>query len=371
MLDGLVDASALEPVGSVAELARAMAGDAAGDYQAGLDHVRAVVGEARFALGAQIVAGVADPLAVGEGYARVAEAAITTLAARTAAEFERVHGRVPGGELVVLALGRMGGGLLTHASDLDLIHLFTGDFHAESDGGRPLGATLYFNRLAQRVTGALSVATAAGPLYPVDTRLRPSGDKGPLAVSVDSFARYQREEAWTWEHMALTRARVVHGSAAARAAVEAVIARVLAGARPVRDVRADAKAMRAELRAHKPANGPLDAKLLEGGLVDLEFAVHVVQLTERTGFDPHLGRAIGLLAARGLIPAGMARAHDLLTRLLVAVRLLAPDAQAPAESTRELIARALRSPDWEAVLAEFERTRHDVADFWTRVGTDA
>ena len=368
LLDGLVDASAFDSVGSVGALAAAMVGDPAGDYQAGLDHVRALVGEARFALGAQVVAGAADPLEVGEGYARVAEAAITTLATRTIAEFERANGRVSGGELVVLALGRMGGGLLTHASDLDLIYLFTGDFHAESDGPKPLGATLYFNRLAQRVTGALSVATASGPLYPVDTRLRPSGDKGPLAVSVDSFARYQREEAWTWEHMALTRARVVHGSAEARAAVEVVIADVLAGGRPGRDIRADARAMREDMRAHKPANGPFDAKLLAGGLVDLEFAVHVVQLTLRTGFDPHLGRAIGRLVALGLVPPGMAAAHDLLTRLLVAARLLAPDAREPVDGTRALIERALRLPDWAAVVAEFERTRHEVADFWNQVG---
>ena len=366
LLDGLIDASAFEPVGSVGAIAAAMGG--ADDYGTALDHVRAVVGEVRFALGVQIVAGVSDPLEVGEGYARLAEAAITTLAARTEAGFERAHGRVPGGALVVLALGRMGGRLLTHASDLDLVYLFTGDFHAESDGPKPLGATLYFNRLSQRVTAALSVATASGPLYPVDTRLRPSGDKGPLAVSVDNFARYQREEAWTWEHMALTRARVVHGSAAAREAVEAVIAEVLAGGRPGRDIRADARTMRAELRAHKPAGGPLDAKLLTGGLVDLEFAVHVVQLTERTGFDPHLGRAIEALVERGLAPSGMVAAHDLLTRLLVAARLLAPDGGEPVESSRPLIARALSLPDWAAVVAEFERTRHEVSDFWNQVG---
>jgi glutamate-ammonia-ligase adenylyltransferase len=375
LLDGLVDASAFEPVGSVSSLGERMAGermagDPAGDYQARLDHVRAVVGEARFALGAQIVAGAADPLAVGEGYARVAEAAITTLAARTTAEFERAHGQVPGGELVVVALGRMGGGLLTHASDLDLVYLFTGDFHAESDGAKPLGATLYFNRLAQRVTGALSVATATGPLYPVDTRLRPSGGKGPLAVSVDSFERYQREDAWTWEHMALTRARVVHGSARARAAVGAIVADVLAGGRPGRDIRADARAMRSELRAHKPAGGPLDAKLLAGGLVDLEFAVHVVQLTALTGFEPHLGRAIDALVAQGLAPRGMVAAHDLLTRILVAARLLAPDAREPAVGTRDVIARALRLPDWPAAVAEFDRTRQEVIGFWRRVGGD-
>jgi glutamate-ammonia-ligase adenylyltransferase len=368
LIDGLLDASAFEPVGSVDEIMRLMTGRDVGDREALLDRVRQVVGEARFALGAQIVAGVADPLEVGEGYARVAEAAIRAVAASTVAAFEDAHGRVPGGELVVLALGRMGGGLLTHASDLDLVYLFTGDFHAESDGPKPLGATLYFNRLAQRVTGALSAPTASGPLYPVDTRLRPSGAKGPLAVSLDSFARYQREEAWTWEHMALTRARVVFGSDAARAAVDRAVAEVLAGERPDRDLVSDARAMRTDMHRHKPAQGPLDAKLLPGGLVDLEFATHVAQLTARTGFDPHLGRALDLLAETGLAPPGARGAHDLLTRLLVTLRLVAPDAEPPAESTRALIARALGVADWGEALAEFERTRQSVHLWWGRTG---
>jgi glutamate-ammonia-ligase adenylyltransferase len=337
-----------------------MSGGDVGDYGARLDHVRRVVGEARFALGAQLVAGAADPLAVAAGYARVAEAAVRVLADATVAEFEQAHGRVPGGELLVLALGRLGGAALTHASDLDLVYLFTGEWSAESDGARPLGATLYFNRLAQRLTTALTVPTAAGPLYAVDTRLRPSGAQGPLAVSVDSFARYQREEAWTWEHMALTRARVIFGSETARAGVEAVIASVLAGDRPARDIAADARTMRAEMVRHKHARGPLDAKLLPGGLVDLEFATHVVQLARRTGFQPDLGEAIDVLTGRGLAPTTMRGAHDLLTRLLVTMRLLAPDAQPPAAPTQALVAQALGLTDWVAVIAKLDAARQDV-----------
>lgn len=366
LLDGLIDASAFAPVGDVAVLSREMAAAERGaDYQTLLDHVRRVVGDKRFALGAQIVAAASDPLDVAAGYARVAEAATGVLARAAVDEFARAHGRVPDSELVILALGRFGGGALTHASDLDLIYLFTGDFAAESDGARPLGATLYYNRLAQRVTAALSVATAAGPLYPVDTRLRPSGAQGPLVVTLESFARYQREDAWTWEHMALTRARPVFGSPAARAAVAGVIADVLAGARPPRDIAADATAMREEMARHKPPQGPLDAKLLPGGLVDLEFAVHVAQLTRRTGFDPDLSRAIDALAAAGAVSPDLRGAHDLLTRLLVTVRLVAPDAGEPAdEATRTLIARALACPDWPAVLAGFASVRDTVTRSW-------
>lgn len=368
LLDGLIDASALAPVGTVAALAAEMAQAEAGDdYQTRLDHVRRVVNERRFALGAQVIAGVSDPLDVSAGYARVAEAAIDVLAQATIAEFEQRHGRVPESEMVILALGRLGGGLLTHASDLDLIFLFTGDYLAESDGEKPLGAVLYYNRLAQRITGALSVPTASGPLYEVDTRLRPSGAQGPISVSLAGFSKYQRESAWTWEHMALTRARPVFGSDAARAAVQAEIDVVLAGARPRRDIAADAVAMRAEMAAHKPPAGPLDAKLLPGGLVDLEFAVHVRQLTARTGFDPDLRRAIAALADAGLIDASMRECHDLLTRLLVTLRLVSPDAQLPGEATRPLVARALGAADWDAAVASFERVRQEVSACWAAV----
>ena len=367
LLDGLVDASALEPLGPVDALMAEMRGGDARDYGARLDHVRGVVAEKRWALGAQIVAGAADPLAVAAGYARLAEAALEVLTAATIAEFERAHGRVSDSEFIVLALGRFGGAALTHASDLDLIYLFTGDFAATSDGAKPLGGTLYYNRLAQRVTAALSVATAAGPLYAVDTRLRPQGATGPLAVSFDSFARYSQEEAWTWEHMALTRARPVFGSAAARAAVGDIIAAVLHGERVARPVVPDAVRMRDDMAAHKPPAGPLDAKLLPGGLVDLEFAVHVVQLTSGRGFDPELGRAIDALAAAGLAPATLRPAHDLLTRLLVTLRLVAPDAREPVPATQALVARAVGLPDWAAVVASLDATRHGVAEFWREV----
>jgi glutamate-ammonia-ligase adenylyltransferase len=368
LFDGLVDASALDPVGSVDALIGEMRlGAADGDYQQQLDHVRRIVGEKRFALGTQIIAGVSDPLEVSAGYARIAEAAIGILTAAATAEFVLAHGTVPRSELVILALGRMGGGALTHASDLDLIYLFTGDYMAESDGAKPLGAVLYYNRLAQRVTGALSAQTASGPLYDIDTRLRPSGTQGPLSVSLDGFERYQRESAWTWEHMALTRARPVFGSPAARLATQAVIDAVLRGARPARTIIADAVAMRTEMAAHKPPAGPLDAKLLPGGLVDLEFAVHMVQLTRLTGFDPHLGTAIDLLAGQGLAPPGLRAAHDTLTRLLVTLRLVAPDALPPAPATCALIARALGQPDWGGVIASFDATRQEVLDYLAAV----
>ena len=126
--------------------------------------------------------------------------------------------------------------------------------------------------------------------------------------------------------------------------------------------------MRAEMAAHKPPQGPLDAKLASGGLVDLEFAVHVAQLVHRIGFDPRLDRAIAALAAHGLVPAALGPAYAFLTRLLVATRLLAPDGEPPAPATRALIARAVGVDDWEAVVATLAATRQEVLAAWTGIG---
>ena len=272
-----------------------------------------------------------------------------------------------GGGLVVLGLGRLGGEALTHASDLDLVYLFTGDTAAESDGGRPLGATLYFNRLAQRVSAALSVPTAEGALYEVDTRLRPQGKQGPLAVSVASFAKYQREAAWTWEHMALTRARVIAGSPAAREAIDAILGEVLSAPRDEESLRADVLAMRAEITAHKPPQGPLDAKLLRGGLVDLEFVIHYLQLRSGSALRPQLGEACRLLEAAGHLPVPLAEAHDFLGNLLVSVRLFAPDLQMPDAAAAQVLARACGCADPQALLRSLQDARQSVARAWQQV----
>ena len=368
LLDGLIDATAFDPPPLVRVLAAEFAATEGGDdYQALLDRVRQRVGERRFALGVQLIEGATDPLEVAAGYARVAEAAIEVLGAAAVAQFEAVHGRVPNGELVILALGRLGGGALTHASDLDLVYLFSGDHMAESDGAKPLGATLYFNRLAQRMSAALSVPTAAGPLYEVDTRLRPSGAQGLLAVSIESFAQYQRQSAWTWEHMALTRARTLFGSDIARAEVQAVIAETLGRERDAAKLTEDAVGMRADIAKHKPPAGPFDVKLIEGGLVDAEFTVHLLQLTHRIGFDPRLRTAARVLAEAGLLSNEFNPSHELLTRLLVTLRLVSPQSGEPPDPSKALVARACGEESWTALLAAYDHAREVVSGEWRRV----
>lgn len=369
LLDGLIDASALEPVPPVAELAaRFGRADGAGeDYERVLDRVRRRVNETRFALGAQVVLGAGDPIEVSRGYARVAEAAIQVLADATIAEFEKVHGRVPGARLVILGLGRLGGAALTHASDLDLIYLFSGSHEAESDGAKPLRASDYFNRLAPRITAALSVPTAAGRLYEVDTRLRPSGSDGLLAISLDTFADYQREKAWTFEHMALCRARPVYGSEADRAALQGIIDAVLRLPRDPARVAEDAERMRLEIARHKKPKGEFDIKLTPGGLVDLEFAVQTLQLSHHAALAPRLVDAVAGLIEAGLMPPELARHHALLARMLVVLRLVAPDGEEPPPASRDLVARASGTGGWEELLAAHKAARQTINSLWRKV----
>ena len=365
LLDPLIDASAFDLPGEVPSLsAEFVRGETGDDYQAVLDRVRRRVGERRFALGVQLIEAARDPLAIGSALCRVAEAALDVLARAATAEFEAVHGTVPGSELVVLGLGRLGGGTLTHASDLDLVFLFTGDHTGESTGARPLGTTHYFNRLAQRIVAALSVPTAEGALYEVDTRLRPSGTQGPLVVNLASFARYQHESAWTWEHMALTRARVLLGPVSARLALQQDITEVLTTPRDPAKLRADVLHMRGEMLLHKPAKGPLDVKLARGGLVDAEFIVHYLQLRHGQGLEPALAQALDALVAAGLLTPAVAAAHAVLTRCLIASRLLAPDAKVPPPAAQLVLAQACQCGDWEELLAQLHAARGAVAAAW-------
>jgi [glutamine synthetase] adenylyltransferase / [glutamine synthetase]-adenylyl-L-tyrosine phosphorylase len=367
-LDALIDSSAMDLPGETAALIAAMQTRATGaDYQLLLDHVRAFVGEKRFALGVQLIEGRNDALDIAGSYAHLAEAALSVLTEATIAEFEKAHGKVPGGELVILALGRLGGEALTHASDLDVVLLFTGEFGRESVGARPLGATQYFNRLAQRVVASLTVPTASGQLYEIDTRLRPSGGDGLLCASIDSFALYQRESAWTWEHMALTRARCVYGSAAARTEVDAIIHDVLRNPRDTPKLYADVAQMRRDMATHKPPKGELDVKLLPGGLVDLEFIVHALQLETHEALHPQLGKAVADLIAAGKLPPEFADAYAVLGKLLVLVRLVTPDCDSPPEPAQALIAKSLGYDNWSDAAGAIKHFRHVVIAQWEQL----
>ena len=215
----------------------------------------------------------------GGAYAQLAECMIEAMQQEVEAEMVRAHGRVPGGAAVVIAMGKLGGREMTAASDLDLIVVYDFDAAATmSSGVKPLAATQYYTRYTQRLISAFTAQTAEGKLYDVDMRLRPSGQKGPVATQLSSFIDYQNTSAWTWEHLALTRARVVSGPAPLRATVEKAIRDVLIKPRDRAKIAADVRDMRARIEKEKGSKDIWDLKQVRGGLVDLEFIAQHLQL---------------------------------------------------------------------------------------------
>ncbi|MGH8802549.1 MAG: bifunctional [glutamate--ammonia ligase]-adenylyl-L-tyrosine phosphorylase/[glutamate--ammonia-ligase] adenylyltransferase, partial [Casimicrobiaceae bacterium] len=211
---------------------------------------------------------------------------------------------------VIVGYGKLGGKELGYASDLDLVFLY--DRHPGAAGDDPVQER--YARLAQRINTWLSSATAAGRLYDTDLRLRPDGAKGLLVSSLAAFERYQRTQAWTWEHQALTRARHVAGDPALGAAFEAIREDVLRLQRDPARLASDVIDMRKRMAAgHVNRSGTFDLKHDRGGMVDIEFAVQYLVLAHAHVL-PDLTRNLGNIALleiagnAGLLDAGIARA---------------------------------------------------------------
>jgi glutamate-ammonia-ligase adenylyltransferase len=309
-----------------AELGRSI--EEARSYEDFLDRLRLFSQEQMFLIGARVLSDTVTAEQAGGAFARLADVAVRALHRRVEETVVENHGRIRGQQTALLALGKLGGREMTATSDLDLIIVY--DFnseHPQSDGARPLYGAQYFARLTQRLISALSSQTNYGALYPVDMRLRPSGRSGPVATSLDAFAGYQDTEAWTWEHMALTRARVVSGSPAFTARVEEVIRAVLCRKRDPAAVAADVVEMRQAIAKEKGEDTRWDLKYAAGGLVDLEFIAQYLQLVHAAEkpeiLDTNTARVfdkawrLGLLSAEDadvLRPA--ARLYHTLTQIL-------------------------------------------------------
>ncbi len=291
--------------GLAADLAVVLVG--AGEFADTLDLLRRWAGERRFQVGVQLLRCTLDGEAAGKALADIAESALAALVPAVEAEFARRHGRVPGGELAVIGMGRLGSREMTLASDLDLILIYDAPPGVEaSDGPQPLPVSAYYARLSQRLIGAITAPTAEGSLYPVDMRLRPSGAAGPIASSLESFDRYQRQSAWTWEHMALTRARPVAGDPALSRRVGETIEAVLRSPRDPRRLVADVADMRRRIANENPHPSPWDLKNRRGGLIDLEFIVQYLILREAASSPQVLRRAtaeaLQALGRAGVLP---------------------------------------------------------------------
>jgi glutamate-ammonia-ligase adenylyltransferase len=280
VLDGVIGGSFFAPWPGVGPLVEAVAQgmEAEGDYEKKLGAARRVMKEWRFRVGVHHLRGLVDAFEAAKHYADLAEAVIVALWPVVCAEFARKHGGLPGKGAVVLGMGSLGAARLNAGSDLDLIVIYDAEGVEASEGPRPLATRAYYARLTQAFVTALTAQMPEGRLYEVDMRLRPSGRQGPVATSLQSFVSYQEGEAWTWEHLALTRARPLAGAAEVMAAVEAFRRRLLPVKGQGQTVRADVAEMRARLQVAKPARGVWEAKNGPGRLMDIELMAQLAAL---------------------------------------------------------------------------------------------
>ena len=250
----------------------------AGDHERALDVARVWLKEWHFRVGVHHLRGLVDGFEAGKLYADLAETVLTGLWPVVVADMTRRHGPPPGRGAVVLGMGSLGAARLNASSDLDLIVIYDAEGIEASTGPKPLATRAWYARLTQGLITALTAQTAEGRLYEVDMRLRPSGRQGPVATALDAFRAYQRDEAWTWEHLALTRARVLVGPGDLGAEVEAFRREILAEKGQGARVRADVAEMRARLAEAKPAQGPWEAKNGPGRLMDIELCAQMLAL---------------------------------------------------------------------------------------------
>jgi len=297
LLDAMLDQRFTAPLAEdMPDGFRALMDDAmarAGGYEEALNAARRLVREERFRIGAQVLRGTAGAGMAGSAFSNMAEIAVDAMARTARAETERRFGEMPG-QFVILGMGKLGGRELASDSDLDIMIVYQGEGDAQS----------WFGRFAQRLISALSAPTEEGELFEVDMQLRPSGKAGPVAVNIARFESYYPGEAWTWEMMALTRARVVAGDAELAGRVEAAMRAALTQPRDGRGVKEDALAMRKRLEAAKPARGVWDLKARAGGIQDIEFIAQTGQLIQASKKDvlrPSTREALAALAAEGVL----------------------------------------------------------------------
>jgi len=328
VFDAVIAGEFFAPWPGAAALQAALAArlDALDDYERKLEAARVWAREWRFRIGVHHLRGLADAFEAAGQYAQLAETVLAALWPQVVAEFARRHGPPPGRGAAVLGMGSLGAGRLNAASDLDLIVIYDAAGAEGSTGPRPLATRPYYARLTQAFVTALSASMTQGRLYEVDMRLRPSGRQGPVATSIDAFRSYQRTEAWTWEHLALTRARAVAGDPDLAAELDSFRQALLAEKARGEHVLRDVAEMRARLRAARPGGGPLEAKDGPGRLQDIELFAQAGALRAAS---PARRAEAQLAAARraGLIPAAdeaaLARALRLMWRVQAAMRLLA------------------------------------------------
>ena len=381
VLDAVLDPRVMDVLPARADIARLIEAElgSAHDLQETLDHARVVGNEQGFLIGVRVLSGMIGATQAGGAWALLAEELIKAVQQAVEVDFARTHGRVPDGAAAVVAMGKLGGREMTASSDLDLIVVYDhGRQATQSISLKPLAVSQYFARLTQRLISGLAAPTAEGQLYEVDMRLRPSGNKGPVATQLSSFIDYQAKDAWTWEHMALTRARVITGPPELRARVGSAIRVALCQPRDRARIAKDVRDMRQRIAAEKGTTSIWDLKQVRGGLVDLEFMAQHLQLVHAAAhpevLDQTTAVALYKLAAAGLLPAAAAEVLIPAARLignLTQILRLSLDNEFQPETAPQgltaLLASVGEAPTFAHLEASLKATLEDTASLFDQI----
>lgn len=344
------------------------------DYQDILDFARVWAREYRFRLGVRVLTGSADAEEAGPAYAALAGELVSAMVPIAERQIADRFGPMPGGECVAVAMGKLGSEEMSAGSDLDLIMIYdVENDEVQSQGERPLYASQYYARVCQQLVSSLTAPTAEGKLYEVDLRLRPSGNAGPVAARLESFIAYQSSEAWTWEHMALTRARVLGGPAKLRGRVIEAIRNTLTSPRDPHATAADVVDMRQRIAKEYPGTNSWDLKFVPGGLIDLEFICQHLQLIHGHEhpdvLTQHTRSAYVRLRDKGLLQPAIAErliaALDLNQNLTQVLRTCVTGlfkAEEATDGLLSLLARAGNAPDFSALEAQLRESQIEVRD---------
>ncbi|GAA5103642.1 bifunctional [glutamine synthetase] adenylyltransferase/[glutamine synthetase]-adenylyl-L-tyrosine phosphorylase [Bartonella jaculi] len=345
-------------------------------YEEILDHLRIFADEQRFLIGIRILNGAITGNRAGFAFTALADLIIVKTFTAVQEDFSRLHGSIKGGRVGILGMGKLGSRELTAGSDVDLIFLYEHDEDAEiSDGEKPLYVSQYYTRLAQRFVAALSTPTSQGILYAVDLRLRPLGNKGPVAVSFQFFRKYYRGQAWIWEHLALTRARGVAGDADFLQKLENEVCTIIAFSRDKKSVTKAVRDMRTLIEKEKPPENKWDLKTMLGGIMDLEFiaqfavVTHVIEFQIGATTADILARLPNSFLNQSFI-SDLRRAYDLYTNLSQIIRLCLNEALNPNDiplGLSDLLLSSVGEPDLPRIEKLIEEMGQTVRLVFTQV----
>lgn len=379
LFDFVLDPTFFDPLRNKKALEKSLAAALrdARDYEEILEGSRRWLNEMRFQVGVHLLEQLASSSEAGRFRANLAEVILAAILPHVTKDFETRNGKIKNGEMAIIALGSFGGRELTLGSDLDLVLLFSAPEEARAKNGQGLAASQYYIRLGQHFLTALSAMMGSGRLYDIDLRLRPSGRWGPLVVTLQSFLDYQKGSAWTLEHMALTRARVVFAGAKFKKAIEAAIAEILCMKRSPKALAQQMDEMRLKYYEEYGTGNIWAVRQARGALIDVEYIVqfHLLRSCWKNPkiVDPDFATALANLVKTKALPkkdaAVLEAAHDLYLEMHGLLRLChkgIPVEDRLSSSLLGLLASAAGAPSPKALAAKLRSTESEVSALYQK-----